>query len=179
MARAKLRRTRHVLWRCGVIEVVQALRVRGDAELFEELYPGLRRFAAATAPAETDPDDLVQEAVARTLRSHQLSDLDDAGAYLRRTIANLASNQRRGFARWRLAVARTGRVEEGRSAEYDSDLADLLRVSPEGRAVLFLVEVEGCPYAEAATLLGISEEAARARASRARRQLRLDLEGEQ
>ncbi|HZN13050.1 MAG TPA: sigma-70 family RNA polymerase sigma factor [Acidimicrobiales bacterium] len=153
--------------------------MRGDSELFEELYPGLRRFAAATAPREVDPDDLVQEAVARTLRQHSLTELDDAGAYLRRAIANLASNHRRGFARWRVAIGRVGRTEEGRMAEYDSDLADLLRVPPEGRAVLYLVDIEGRPYAEAATLLGISEEAARARAARARRRLRLDLEGEQ
>lgn len=160
--------------------MVQALRVRGDAELFEELYPGLRRFAAVTAPRETDPDDLVQEAVARVLRRHPLSELDDPGAYLRRTIVNLASNQRRSFARWRIAVGRLGRTEEeGRAAEYDSDLADLLRVPPEGRAVLYLVEVEGRSYAETAALLGISEEAARARAVRARRRLRLDLQGEQ
>ena len=153
--------------------------MRGDAELFEELYPGLRRFAAATAPREADPDDLVQEAVARVLRRHPLSELDDPGAYLRRTIANLASNQRRSFARWRIAAGRLGRTDEGRTAEYDSDLADLLRVPPEGRAVLYLVEVEGRSYAETAALLGISEEAARARAVRARRRLRLDLQGEQ
>jgi len=153
--------------------------VKGDAEVFEELYPSLRRFAAATAPPETDPDDLVQEAVEKTLRKHPLSELDNPGAYLRRTIANLASNQRRGFARWRVAVGRAGRPEDSRLAEYDSDLADLLRVPPESRAVLYLVEVEGHPYAEAATLLGITEEAARARAARARRALRLDLQGEQ
>jgi RNA polymerase sigma factor (sigma-70 family) len=158
---------------------MQALKVRGDAELFEELYPGLRRFAAATAPREVDPDDLVQEAVSRALRLQPLNELDDPGAYLRRAIANLASNHRRGFARLRTALGRVGRVEEGRVAEYDSDLADLLRVPPEGRAVLFLVEVEGRPYAEVAALLGITEEAARARAARARRRLRLDLEGEQ
>ena len=153
--------------------------MKGDAELFEELYPSLRRFAAATAPPETDPDDLVQEAVEKTLRKHPLSELDNPGAYLRRAIANLASNQRRGFARWRVAVGRAGRPEESRPVEYDSDLADLLRVPPESRAVLYLVEVEGHPYAEAATLLGITEEAARARAARARRALRLDLQGEQ
>lgn len=164
---------------CGVLRVVQALRVRADAELFEELYPGLRRFAAAVAPRETDPDDLVQEAVARTLRNHSLSELDEPGAYLRRTIANLASNERRGFARWRVAVAKVGRTEDGRVAEYDSDLSDLMRVPPEGRAVLYLVEVEDRSYAEAGALLGITEEAARARASRARKRLRMDLEGEQ
>ena len=158
---------------------MQALRVRGDTELFEELYPGLRRFAAAVGPREVDPDDLVQEAVARTLRVHSLSELDDAGAYLRRTIANLASNQRRGFARLRVVVAKVARTEEGRVAEYDSDLSDLLRVPPEARAVLYLVEVEGRPYAEVAAMLGITEEAARARAARARKRLRMDLEGEQ
>ena len=151
----------------------------GDEALFEHLYPGLRRWAAATGPADVDPDDLIQEAVARTLRHHALCDLDDPGAYLRRAIVNLAANHRRGLARWRSAVARLGRTDEARSAEYASDLADLLRVAPGARAVLFLVEVEGHSYAEAAQLLEISEEAARARAARARRRLRLDIEGEQ
>jgi RNA polymerase sigma-70 factor, ECF subfamily len=150
-----------------------------DAALFERLYPSLRRYAAATGPAEADPDDLVQEAVARTLRRQRLADLDDAGAYLRRAITNLAANQRRGFARWRLAVGRLNPGEEGKVAEYGSDLADLLRVPPESRAVLYLVEVEGHSYAGAAAVLGITEEAARARASRARKSLRIDIEGEQ
>lgn len=149
----------------------------GDDALFEALYPGLRRFAAATGPMEVDPDDLVQEAVARTLRHHTLCELDDAGAYLRRTIVNLASNHRRGLARWRAAVPRLAR-DDGAAAEYASDLADLMRLPPETRALLYLVEVDGHSYAEAAAALGVSEEAARARASRARRRLRLDLEGE-
>ena len=151
----------------------------GDDALFESLYPALRRWAAATGPADLDPDDLVQEAVARTLRHHALVDLDDAGAYLRRAIVTMAANQQRGMARWRRALSRTGRDSEGRGAEYASDLADLLRVAPGARAVLYLVDVEGESYAEAAAELGISEEAARARASRARRQLRIDIEGEQ
>jgi RNA polymerase sigma-70 factor (ECF subfamily) len=169
--------------------VVQALRVGAEVEdggvgldddaVFETIYPALRRFAAATGPAEMDPDDLVQEAVARTLRHHALADLDDAGAYLRRVIVNLASNQRRRLARWRAVVPRLGRAEDGSAPEYSSDLADLLRLSPQTRAVLYLVEVDGCSYAEVAAALGLTEEATRARASRGRRQLRLDLEGEQ
>jgi RNA polymerase sigma-70 factor (ECF subfamily) len=167
--------------------VVQALSVGGEVEgdagavgddaLFEALYPGLRRFAAVTGPMEVDPDDLVQEAVARTLRHHTLSELDDAGAYLRRTIVNLASNHRRGLARWRAALPRLAR-DDGSAPAYASDLGDLMRLPPETRALLYLVEVEGQSYAEAATALDISEDAARARASRARRRLRLDLEGE-
>ena len=148
-----------------------------DSSLFASLYPALRQFAAVTGSVDVEPDDLVQEAVARTLRSHRLVDLDDAGAYLRRAIVNLASNRRRSMARLRNAVARLDRVDEAQAAEYGTDLADLLRLDPEARGLLFMVEVEGHTYAEAADVLGISEQAARARAARARRRLRADLEG--
>jgi RNA polymerase sigma-70 factor, ECF subfamily len=148
-----------------------------DAALFASLYPSLRAFAAVTGSADVEPDDLVQEAVARTLRNHQLVDLDDAGAYLRRAIVNLASNRRRSLARFRLAFARLDRVEEGQSPQYASDMADLLRLDPDARALLFMVEVEGHSYADAASVRGITEEAARARAVRARRRLRAEVEG--
>ena len=85
--------------------------------------------------------------------------------------------RRRGLARWRAALPRLAR-DDGAAPEYSSDLGDLMRLPPETRALLYLVEVEGHSYAEAAAALGLSEEAARARASRARRRLRLDLEGE-
>jgi RNA polymerase sigma-70 factor (ECF subfamily) len=161
-------------------EVEEGAGSVGDDALFEALYPTLRRFAAATGPMEVDPDDLVQEAVARTLRHHTLSELDDAGAYLRRTIVNLASNHRRGLARWRAALPRMARGDDDALApEYASDLADLMRLPPQTRALLYLVEVEGCSYADAAAALDLTEEAARARASRARRRLRVDIEGEQ
>ena len=148
-----------------------------DAGLFATIYPSLRAFAAVTGPVDLEPDDLVQEAVVRTLRNHRLVDLDDAGAYLRRAIVNLAANRRRSMARFRLAFARLDRVEEGAAPEYPSDMADLLRLDPEARALLFMIEVEGHSYAEAAAVLGITEEAARARAIRARRRLRVEVEG--
>lgn len=148
-----------------------------DAALFRRIYPGLRRFAAVTAAAEDDPDDLVQEAVARTLRRQRLTSLEHPEAYLRRAIVNLAANRRRSLARWRLVVPQL-RGDDGREAEYGSDLDDLLRLPAHDRALLYLVEVEGRPYAEAADLLGLTEEAARTRAGRARRALRLELEGE-
>jgi len=148
-----------------------------DSSLFASLYPALRQFAAVTGSVDVEPDDLVQEAVARTLRSHRLIDLDDAGAYLRRAIVNLAANRRRSMARFRGAIARLDRVDEAQVVEYGSDLAELLRLDPQARALLFMVEVEGHSYSEAAAVLGISEQAARARAARARRRLRADLEG--
>jgi len=146
-----------------------------DAALFEQLYPALRRFAAVTAGRDDDPDDLVQEAVARTLRRCSLSSLDHPGAYLRQAIVHLASNRRRSLARSRLALLHLGNRDDGARPEYASDLADLLRLPPADRALLFLIEVEGYHYADAAAVLGITEEAGRTRASRARRLLRLQI----
>lgn len=150
-----------------------------DDALFAAIYPGLRRFAAATGPLECDPDDLVQEAVARTLRTQALSDLEHPAAYLRRAIVNLASNHRRGLARWRIAAGKVAMVDGGRDAEYASDLADLMRLDPADRALLYLVEVEGASYREAAAAIGTTEEAARTRAARARQRVRAGIEGEQ
>jgi RNA polymerase sigma-70 factor (ECF subfamily) len=149
-----------------------------ESRLFGELYPHLRRFAAVVGPIEVDPDDLVQEAVARVLRRQRLFDLDDPGAYLRRTILNLASNQRRHFAVQRRAVARLLSSAGALADSYPSDLAELLRLPAQERAVLYLSEVEGYRYAEVGRMLGCTEAAARKRALRARRRLLIELSGE-
>lgn len=152
-----------------------------DDDLFARLYPALRRFASVVGPAGTDPDDLVQEAVGRTLRRGPLTALDDAGVYLRRAIVNLAANERRRQGRWRRARARAaaGESPAGEPASYPSDVADLLRLPPETRATLWLVDVEGRTFDEVAALLGATSEAVRARASRARRSLRQTITEEQ
>ena len=149
-----------------------------DDLVFAREYPALRRFAAATAPDGTDPDDLVQEAVARTIRRQPLCSLDNPAAYLRRAIVNLASNQRRTLSRGRAALTRLGH-DVTADPQYQADLADLMRLPPLTRAVLYLVEVEDWTYAAVAEQLGLTEEAARAAASRARRRLRADIEEEQ
>jgi DNA-directed RNA polymerase specialized sigma24 family protein len=51
-------------------------------------------------------------------------------------------------------------------------------VPAETRALLYLAVVERWTYAEIGGLLGCTEEAARTRAARARRQLRMRLENE-
>ncbi len=145
-----------------------------ERTIFRDLYPGLRSFAAVVGPAETEPDDLVQEALARTLARGPIAELDDPGTYLRRVIVNLASNQRRSFGAWRRAMAKV-RTESTTEAVYPSDLSDLDQLAPLDRAVLFMVEVEGRNFGEVAELTGISVNAARLRASRARRTLRQEL----
>lgn len=146
-----------------------------DEEIFATAYPALRRLASVVGPPGGDPDDLVQEATARALRRGPLSELDLPVAYLRRTIINLAANERRGLGRRRRALSRLG-GDAGVLAEYPSDVAELLRLPPGERAVLWLADVERMSFPDVADLLGCSPDAARARASRARRQLRQIIE---
>lgn len=74
----------------GVIvkQAVQRAVQRADLEewrILDDLYPALRRFAAVAAPADLEPDDLVQEALVKVLKRRSLSDLDHpAHTYARR-----------------------------------------------------------------------------------------------
>jgi DNA-directed RNA polymerase specialized sigma24 family protein len=129
-------------------------------------------------PIEVDPDDLLQEAVARVLQRRRLTELDEPGAYLRRTMMNLAANHRRRFAIRRLGMERLGASSSSVHDVYPSDLTDLLRLAPRERAVLYLSEVEGYRYAEIGQMLGCTEVAARKRALRARQRLHAALVGE-
>lgn len=142
-----------------------------ESRIFTECYPALRRFAAVVGPAECDPDDLLQEAVARVLKHHRLDELDHPLAYLRRTILNLASNERRHFAIGRRAQRRLAPDRRDQTDQYPSDLGDLEQLSPAERAVLYLSEVDGYRFAEIGRLLGCSEAAARKRAMNGRRRL--------
>jgi len=142
-----------------------------ERSLVRELYAPLRRFACVTGPPEVDPDDLVQDAFLQALRRGPLADLESPLAYLRQIVLHLASNHRRRLGRRRRAMSRLGDRTQVDPA-YPSDLADLMALSVEARAVLYLSEVEGYRFGEIAAILGCSESAARQRASRARNQLR-------
>lgn len=61
-----------------------------DEAIVVELHPALRHFAAAVRPPVVDPDDLIQEALARTVRRTSLAEMDQPLSYLRWTIMNLA-----------------------------------------------------------------------------------------
>ena len=146
-----------------------------ERELIISLYPSLRRIAAVAGSFDVEPDDLVQEALAQTLRRGPISDLDNPLAFLRKTIVNLASNQRRSLGRKRKAVGRLS-TEESWSPSYPVDIEAILDLPPRQRAILYLVEVEDLPYAEAAEQLRVTTEAARMLANRARKRARAALE---
>jgi RNA polymerase sigma factor (sigma-70 family) len=143
----------------------------GEREIIEALYKPLRRYAGVVGSVDVDPDDLVQEAFLRVLRRGPLSGLSNPGAYLRRTIVNIASNERRRLGRLRGVLPRLV-VDEETEVVPLSDVSDLLALAPRARAVLFLSAVEGYSYEEIGGAVGCSEAAARKIASRARRKLR-------
>jgi RNA polymerase sigma factor (sigma-70 family) len=147
-------------------------RSRDDAAVFVAMYPALRGFAGAVRPVGVEADDLVQEALARTLAVRSLGELDHPEAYLRMAIVRVAINEERSRRRSAARAARVAGREGERADEYPSDLGDLWRVSAKERAVLFLTVVEGCSYREAGDAVGCSEPAARQMASRALRSLR-------
>jgi RNA polymerase sigma factor (sigma-70 family) len=151
--------------------------MRSDEDLIRDLYPSLYRYAAVVRPTEVDPDDLLHEAFYQVLRRGRLADIPYPVAYMRRTISNLASNHRRSFGRRRLALTRLG-VETASVQDYPSDIAELLRLKPRARAVLYMRAIEGRTFTEIAEILGCTEAAARAMDARARRSLRSELEEE-
>lgn len=150
-----------------------------DGELFRRIYPGLYRLASVVCPPEADPDDLVQDATARVLHRHALVALDNPAAYLGRAVVNLASNERRRLGRRRAALHRLSAASASTEPSYPSDLALLLELSPSDRAAVWLADVDRRSFSEIAQILGCSEQAARARASRARRRLRVLIEQEE
>jgi DNA-directed RNA polymerase specialized sigma24 family protein len=147
-----------------------------DLEALRAEYAPLRRFAAVIGRWDVEPDDLVQEAYAKVLGRHPAK-IRDLGAYLRRTVVNLATDERRRFGRAANVAPKIAADGAARDA-YPSDLADLFALSPRVRALLYLVEVEGRPIAPAAASVGMSSGNARVALLRARRRLRAELSKE-
>lgn len=151
-----------------------AERLRPDGQdddgWFDALYPHLHRVACVTAPADVEPDDLVQDALVNLLSLADPGRVRDRRAYLTTAIVNLASNHRRSWSRRRAAVARL-HVVSGQRDELPSDLADLLALPPRERAALYLHDVEGHSFQEVARMIGCSPAAARKAAERGRSRL--------
>jgi DNA-directed RNA polymerase specialized sigma24 family protein len=144
-----------------------------DQEIFRQLYPGLRRFAAVVGAVEMDPDDLVQDAITHALAGGRLSRFESPGAYLRRAIVNAACNERRGAGRKVRALLRLrGGMMEAEPAPYPSDADELAQLSPDVRALTYLRLVERLCYDDIAAMLGVSASSARMTVSRALRALR-------
>jgi RNA polymerase sigma factor (sigma-70 family) len=163
------------------VELLQAVRL-GDgaavAELYQRHHHDLRRFTAARFHA-ANPDDVVSEAFARTLRAMRngAGPRDHARRYLfvaARTVAIAIStrDRRRREAERRYtmeAAPISAPVEEALGGAVHHAFGNL---TERQRLVLWMTEVEGRTALEASTTLGIGVDAVHSLAYRSRQALR-------
>jgi RNA polymerase sigma-70 factor (sigma-E family) len=148
-------------------------------EVFAAQYPALVRLAAMLLSDPHAAEDIVQDAYVRVAaRRYRVRDPDQALAYLRQTVVNLARNSLRR----RLLIQRhsTVSLSDEPSAEADAIarfeqqqvIRDLRSLSRRHREVVVLRYYLDCSIEETADLLGLSTGAVKAYASRALQQLK-------
>ena len=105
-----------------------------------------------------------------------LTDLTFPTAYLKRCIVNLSKDQVRSLVRRRRALVALAATSEAFHEAYPSDVAELMDLPPQTRAVLYMREIEGRTFGEIGEIVGCTEKAARSCAHRGRKRLRRILE---
>lgn len=143
--------------------------------LWRQYAPELTRFAAVLSDPH-DAHDLVSTAFAR-LAHRDLSQIANQRAYLYRTVANAAYDERRSRDRRRRreeAVRRQASIEHV-PADPDVHRA-LLALSPQQRAVVYLSYWDDLDSPQIAALMGIRPATVRRHLARARTHLRKALQ---
>ncbi|MBV1799534.1 sigma-70 family RNA polymerase sigma factor [Siccirubricoccus sp. G192] len=146
------------------------------------LLPELRAFARFLAGSRAEADDLVQEALARTLRALDgRSDDVDLKAWCLAVIRNVFHEQLRSRRREAARLQAAGEPEPSPAMqEVPGQMRDLARgiagLPPLLREALVLVGAQGLSHEEAAKVCGVPVGTMKARVSRARRQLAVALD---
>ena len=145
-------------------------------EFVAKALPGLLRFGHVLTGDPKTAEDLVQEALARTLRRWRSVRQDNAAAYVRRVMVNTHIN------RWRRWEARVqlGEVPDSvaddpslrRSEDWDLLRRALSRLPVRQRTVLVLRYYEDLSEAAIAELMGCRPGTVKSQASRALAALR-------
>ncbi len=150
--------------------------------LFEHLFPELRAYARSLTSRFDAADDLVQDAIERGLKAPNApSALAELRPWMFRVIRNLHYDELR---KWRVRkeyIASETRQSSVPGAGGDQERDTLIRLAyerlpPEKREILFLVDIMGMKYAEAAGILGIAPGTVMSRLSRARLALRQEVD---
>lgn len=149
--------------------------------------PGLRRYARLLAGDASRADDLVQDTLERACRTlARWPEPSRLRAWLLSVMHNLFVDQVRARRAHDEAepledappAALAGPGDVGRDAQIRLDLDRALQRLPLAhREVLLLVCVEDCAYDEAAAILGVPVGTVMSRLSRARAQLRIEMDG--
>lgn len=143
----------------------------------EILLPELRAYALAVATNRDEAEDLVQDAVERTLRANSYpAKLDDLRPWMFRVIRNLNLDGLRKK-RVRMEYSRSQSrllVDLAQSTDHANDVLVRMtfqKLAAPMREVLFLVDVMGLKYSEAAEVMDVPHGTVMSRVSRARRAL--------
>jgi RNA polymerase sigma factor (sigma-70 family) len=155
-----------------------------DDELVAALDGELGRIRRTARLLVGDPelaDDLVGEAIARTLPRWRAGRVDDGPAYVRRVVINLASRRWRRLALGRrrdqaaLEWIATAPDAAEVLAERDRTVRAVMRLPVRRRAVVVLRFYEDLTLAEIAAVLAVAEGTVKSQLSRALEQLRAEL----
>jgi RNA polymerase sigma factor (sigma-70 family) len=150
----------------------------GSLTQLEVLLPELRAYARSICERPDAAEDLVQDAIERTLKSENPPNaLSSLRPWMFRVIRNLHFDELRKLRVRREYLTREKRLlsEGGEVPDHARDVFIRLgyeRLPPEKREVLFLVDIMGLKYAEAADVMGVATGTVMSRLSRARQALR-------
>jgi RNA polymerase sigma-70 factor (sigma-E family) len=141
---------------------------------FEEFttgaLPALLRFGHVLTGSPQEAEDLVQEALAKSLRRWQKVRADDPVAYVRRVMVNthLTRWRRWGSRVWLVDVPEAAAEDAwlARSQEWDMLRRALAQLPPRQRAVLVLRYLEDVPDPAIAAMLGCRPVTVRSQAAR-------------
>lgn len=142
-----------------------------------DLLPELRAFARFLAGTKAEADDLVQEALARTLHSlNNHAEIGELRPWCFGVVRNVFHEHLRARRREETRLKQHATAEVTPAAqEASSEVRDLSQqlqaLSPLLREALILVGAQGLSYDEAARICGVPPGTVKARVSRARRQL--------
>jgi RNA polymerase sigma-70 factor (ECF subfamily) len=148
------------------------------------VLPRLRRFARGLTGSSVEADDLVQAACERALaRRHQFQEGTRFDSWMFRIVQTIWIDQIRSRevrkADGDIGEDRLGSDEPVRRVEARLTLAEVRRaverLSPDQRAALLLVTVEGLSYKEAAEVVDVPVGTIMSRLARARIALQLQL----
>ena len=152
--------------------------------LIERLYPEFRAYAHSICSHPDEAEDLLHDAVERALRTDSRPEQPESlRPWMFRVIRNLHYDElrKRRVRREYLVARQRHLVEGGCSADHARDV--LIRqayrkLRPQTREILFLVDIMGLKYAEAAEVMNVPQGTVMSRISRARRAFLELLDGE-
>lgn len=167
-----------------LLERIRRGDTEGAAELFERYGPALLRFSDRLLADRSTAEEVTQEVFVKVIsRAHQYDGRAEVASWLFAIAANACRDRRRRERRATVvpleAVAEPAQRGEGIERRLmdrekrEAVRAALALLSPEQREALVLARYHGLPYAEIATVLGISVGAVKTRIFRAVETLKL------